>query len=158
VPVTITHRDATRFFMTIPEASQLVIQAGALAHGGEVLLLDMGQAVRIMDLAKAMIELTGLTIMDEDNPDGDIRIEEIGLRKGEKLIEELLISAPSEATEHPRIIKARESMIDWKILNQHLGSLARHLAKADAASAIALLCKLVPEFTPRTWAGHEVAD
>lgn len=157
-PVTITHRDATRYFMTIPEASQLVIQAGALAQGGEVLLLDMGQPVRIMDLARTMIELTGLTIIDGNNPDGDIEISEIGLRKGEKLIEELLISAPSEATEHPRIIKARESMVEWGALNQHLNRLDRHLTAADSASAVALLCNLVPEFTPKTWVGHEVSD
>jgi FlaA1/EpsC-like NDP-sugar epimerase len=153
-PVTITHRDATRYFMTIPEASQLVIQAGALAQGGEVLLLDMGQPVRILDLAKAMIELTGLTVMDDANPDGDIAIEEIGLRKGEKLIEELLINAPSEATEHPRIIKAREAMIAWAALSQHLARLDRILSRADAASAVALLNELVPEFAPQTWAGH----
>jgi FlaA1/EpsC-like NDP-sugar epimerase len=153
-PVTITHREATRYFMTIPEASQLVIQAGALAHGGEVLLLDMGQPVRILDLARAMIELTGLSVLDDKNSDGDIEIEEIGLRPGEKLIEELLISAPSEGTEHPRIIKARESMMDWAELEPQLVRLKRSLDQADAAEAVGILLKLVPEFTPQTWTGE----
>jgi FlaA1/EpsC-like NDP-sugar epimerase len=157
-PVTITHRDATRYFMTIPEASQLVIQAGAMGEGGEVLLLDMGQPVRILDLARAMVELTGLTVIDEQHPDGDIAIEEIGLRSGEKLIEELLIGAPSEATAHPRIIKAREASILWSRLSQLLSQLESELARADAASAVALLCELVPEFTPATWFGHRAAE
>jgi FlaA1/EpsC-like NDP-sugar epimerase len=153
-PVTITHRDATRYFMTIPEASQLVIQAGALAQGGEVLLLDMGQPVRILDLATAMIELTGLTVADEKNPDGDIAVREIGLRKGEKLFEELLIDAQSEPTPHPRIIKAREASMNWSDLSQQLARLNQLLGRADAAAAVELLCKLVPEFVPQTWSGH----
>jgi FlaA1/EpsC-like NDP-sugar epimerase len=90
-PITLTHPDITRYFMTIPEAAQLVIQAGAMAKGGDVFVLDMGEPVRIMDLSIRMIELSGLTLRDEANPDGDIAIEITGLRPGEKLFEELLI-------------------------------------------------------------------
>lgn len=147
-PVTVTHREATRYFMTIPEAAQLVIQAGALAEEGEVLLLDMGKPVRIVDLARAMIELSGLTVADEENPDGEIAIEEIGLRPGEKLVEELLISAASEGTAHPRIIKARETMIEWKDLEPQLRDMSRFLSVADVARAMAVLRRLVTEYQP----------
>lgn len=147
-PVTITHREATRYFMTIPEASQLVIQAGALAEGGEIFLLDMGQPIRIQDLAHAMIELSGLSVADEANPDGDILVEEIGLRPGEKLREELLIGAASEPTAHPRIIRANEAMMEWRELEPLLGRLG-HLADAgDSAATLRLLGRLVPEFRP----------
>jgi FlaA1/EpsC-like NDP-sugar epimerase len=108
-PVTITHRDATRYFMTIPEAAQLVVQAGAMAEGGDIFLLDMGETVRIYDLAKMMIQLSGLSAVGEDGADGDIEIEEIGLRPGEKLHEELLIEDRPFPTSHPRIVKAREA-------------------------------------------------
>lgn len=145
-PLTVTHREATRYFMTIPEAAQLVIQAGALSDQGEVLLLDMGEPVRIIDLARLMIELSGLNLLDDDNPDGDIAIEEIGLRPGEKLTEELLIDAASEGTTHPRIIKASERMIDWALLEPELLRLQASLAKADAAEVIAILKRLVPEY------------
>ena len=148
-PVTVTHQEATRYFMTIPEASQLVIQAGALAGKGEVLLLDMGQPVRIVDLARAMIELSGLSVADEDNPDGDIVIEDIGLRPGEKLYEELLISAASEGTAHPRIIKAREKMIEWARLEAQLSELGHFLDQADVERATAALRRLVPEYVPQ---------
>jgi FlaA1/EpsC-like NDP-sugar epimerase len=145
-PVTITHRDATRYFMTIPEASQLVIQAGALADPGDILLLDMGQPVRILDLARLMIELTGLAVADDDNPDGDIAIEEVGLRPGEKLVEELLIGAASEKTAHPRIIKAREDMRSWEELEPQLAELKLLLDRADTIGALRILKMLVPEF------------
>ena len=145
-PVTITHSEATRYFMTIPEAAQLVIQAGALAGDGEVLLLDMGEPVRIIDLARLMIELSGLTVADDDNPDGEIAIEEIGLRPGEKLIEELLIGGDCAGTAHPRIVKARESMISWSVLDAKLRNLVGFLEDADAQAAIAILRELVPEF------------
>ena len=101
-PITLTHADITRYFMTIPEASQLVIQAGAMAKGGDVFVLDMGQSVKIMDLARRMIELSGLTVKDEQNPDGDIEIEITGLRPGEKLYEELLIGDNPKPTSHLR--------------------------------------------------------
>jgi FlaA1/EpsC-like NDP-sugar epimerase len=110
-PVTITHRDATRYFMTIPEAAQLVVQAGAMAEGGEIFLLDMGEPVRIYDLAKMMIQLSGLSAVGDDGADGDIEIEEIGLRPGEKLHEELLIEDRPFPTSHPRIVKAREGAL-----------------------------------------------
>jgi FlaA1/EpsC-like NDP-sugar epimerase len=145
-PVTITHSEATRYFMTIPEAAQLVIQAGALAGDGEVLLLDMGEPVRIIDLARLMIELSGLSVADDDNPDGEIALEEIGLRPGEKLIEELLIGGDCEGTAHPRIVKARESMLSWRSLEEQLRKLMGALDDADSEAAIAMLRELVPEF------------
>ncbi|EIR2650778.1 polysaccharide biosynthesis protein, partial [Shigella sonnei] len=105
-PVTLTHRDIIRYFMTIPEASQLVIQAGAMGHGGDVFVLDMGDPVKIYDLAKRMIRLSGLSVRDDKNPDGDIAIEVTGLRPGEKLYEELLIGDSVQGTSHPRIMTA----------------------------------------------------
>ena len=110
-PITLTHPDITRYFMTIPEASQLVIQAGAMAKGGDVFVLDMGQSVKIMDLARRMIELSGLKVKDEQNSDGDIAIEITGLRPGEKLYEELLIGDNPSPTSHPQIMKAQEEFI-----------------------------------------------
>ena len=145
-PVTITNREATRYFMTIPEAAQLVIQAGALAGDGEVLLLEMGEPVRIADLARLMIELSGLTVADEQSPEGEIAIEEIGLRPGEKLIEELLISGDCEGTAHPRIVKAREAMLPWPVLEPQLRDLVALLNEGDTERAIQALQALVPEF------------
>lgn len=108
-PITLTHPDVTRYFMTIPEAAQLVIQAGAMAHGGEVFVLDMGEPVKIMDLAKRMITLSGLKVKDQNNPNGDIEIVIAGLRPGEKLYEELIIDGDNiESTQHPLIMQARE--------------------------------------------------
>lgn len=147
-PVTITHRDATRYFMTISEAAQLVIQAGALAGQGEVLLLEMGEPVRVQDMARLMIELSGLSVLDDEHPDGEIAIEEIGLRPGEKLIEELLIDARSEGTAHPRIIKANEGLIPWPVLERQLERMKSGLAGADTAGVIRLLAELVPEYRP----------
>jgi FlaA1/EpsC-like NDP-sugar epimerase len=147
-PVTITKSEATRYFMTIPEAAQLVIQAGALAGDGEVLLLEMGEPVRIGDLARLMIELSGLTVADEQNPEGEIAIEEIGLRPGEKLIEELLIGGDCEGTEHPRIVKARETTLPWEVLEGELRKLIGLLEQGEQQQAIAAMRKLVPEFHP----------
>ncbi|ENA4976840.1 polysaccharide biosynthesis protein, partial [Shigella sonnei] len=113
-PVTLTHRDIIRYFMTIPEASQLVIQAGAMGHGGDVFVLDMGDPVKIYDLAKRMIRLSGLSVRDDKNPDGDIAIEVTGLRPGEKLYEELLIGDSVQGTSHPRIMTANEVMLPWQ--------------------------------------------
>jgi len=113
-PVTITHSDITRYFMTISEAAQLVIQAGAMAKGGDVFVLEMGEPVKIIDLAKEMISLSGLTIKDEHNPDADIEIKITGLRPGEKLYEELLVEQNCLGTEHPRIMQAEESSIEWE--------------------------------------------
>ena len=145
-PVTLTHRDVTRYFMTIPEAAQLVIQAGALSRGGEVFVLDMGQPVRIIDLAESMIHLSGMTVCDASNPDGDIEIREIGLRKGEKLYEELLIGENPEPTVHERIMKANEAMLPWSELEPALDHMQELLLSGDLAAAIALLRNLVPEF------------
>ncbi len=111
-PVTVTHPEITRYFMTIPEAAELVLQSAAMARGGEVFLLDMGKPVRILDLARSMIELSGLSVLDDAHPDGDIAIRITGLRPGEKIHEELLIGADSEPSDHPRIHRAREARLD----------------------------------------------
>lgn len=130
-PVTVTHEKVTRYFMTIPEAAQLVIQAGAMAAGGDVFLLDMGEPVKIIDLARRMIELSGLTIKDQDNPDGDIEIAVTGLRPGEKLYEELLIADNPIATKHPRIFKAHETCISLTELNGYLEALQGMIAEGE---------------------------
>jgi len=147
-PITLTHADITRFFMTIPEAAQLVIQAGAMATGGDVFVLDMGQPVRIRDLARRMVELSGLSVRDDANPDGDIEIEITGLRPGEKLYEELLIGENPVPTQHPRIMKAQEPFLPWVQLQQSLGEL--HLAKGvnDVALMKGLLQQLVSGYQP----------
>lgn len=146
-PVTLTHRDVTRYFMTIPEAAQLVIQAGAMAEGGEVYVLDMGKPVRIYDLARTMINLSGLTVRDDSNPTGDIEIREIGLRKGEKLYEELLIGDSPLPTNHTRIMRAREGMIEWERLSVEIDAMREALRIGDRDSALTRLCTLVPEYT-----------
>lgn len=115
-PITLTHPEIIRYFMTIPEASQLVIQAGAMGAGGDVFVLDMGQPVKIIDLARRMIKLSGLDVRDESNPSGDIEIKITGLRPGEKLFEELLIGDSIEGTIHPRIMTAKETMLPWSSL------------------------------------------
>jgi FlaA1/EpsC-like NDP-sugar epimerase len=129
--------------MTIPEAAQLVIQAGAMAEGGEVFVLDMGQPVRIIDLAKSMIELTGLTLKDAFNPEGDIEIEITGLRPGEKLYEELLIGDDPKQTSHPRIMKANERFLDLALLESRLAVLSQALEVNDAEQMLAILQELV---------------
>lgn len=148
-PVTITHKDMTRYFMLIPEAAQLVIQAGAMAQGGEVFLLDMGEPVKILDLAHSVIALSGLTVRDEANPDGDIEIREVGLRPGEKLYEELLIDSASEPSAHPLIMKANEAFTPWHELEPALMHIAQLIEANDEASLIAELRRLVPEFVGR---------
>jgi FlaA1/EpsC-like NDP-sugar epimerase len=145
-PVTITHSDITRYFMTIPEASQLVIQAGAMAHGGEVFVLDMGEPVRIIDLAKKMIELCGLTERDTCNPQGDIEIEIVGLRPGEKLYEELLIGDNPETTGHIRIMKARDKHLSWQALEIQLIKMEALIDAGSVELIRAVLKEMVPEF------------
>jgi FlaA1/EpsC-like NDP-sugar epimerase len=147
-PVTVTHRDVTRFFMTIPEAAQLVIQAGAMAKGGEVFVLDMGKPVRIIELARTMINLSGLTVRDEDHPDGDIEIAEVGLRQGEKLYEELLIGDDPKPTGHSRIMQAREAMLEWQELSAKLDALRGAMDHGLADECLTILHELVPEFRP----------
>jgi FlaA1/EpsC-like NDP-sugar epimerase len=145
-PLTVTHADVTRYFMTIPEASQLVIQAGAMAEGGDIFLLDMGEPVRVHDLARAMIQLSGLSVRDDSNPEGDVEIIEIGLRPGEKLHEELLMEESALPTSHPRIVRARESMIDWHHLQRRLDELSEAIADADVEKAMNLLRLMVPSY------------
>ena len=148
-PITLTHPEVTRYFMTIPEAAQLVIQAGAMAKGGDVFVLDMGDPVKIMDLALRMIELSGLTVRDEDNPDGDIAIEITGLRPGEKLYEELLIGNDPRPTSHPRIMKAHEEFLAWPLLKDKLQELESLLASNDVEGTKALLVELVSGYAPQ---------
>ena len=147
-PVTLTHPEVTRYFMTIPEATQLVIQAGAIAQGGEVFVLDMGGPVKIADLARRMIELSGLTVKDAANPDGDIEIQIIGLRPGEKLYEELLIGDNPEPTRHPRIMKAREAFLPWAELAPQLEALRAALDAGDVSVIPHQLAVLVPGYRP----------
>lgn len=147
-PITLTHPEITRYFMTIPEAAQLVIQAGAMAKGGDVFVLDMGQSVKIMDLARRMIELSGLTVKDDENPDGDIEIEITGLRPGEKLYEELLIGDNPKPTSHPRIMKAHEDFIPWADLEMKLNALEMALNVNDVEVIRLLLEKLVSGYIP----------
>ncbi|MCP5263823.1 MAG: polysaccharide biosynthesis protein [Rhodoferax sp.] len=134
-PLTVTHPEVTRYFMTIPEAAQLVLYAGAMAKGGEVFVLDMGEPVKIMDLARRMIDLSGLTVRDENAPDGDIAIKITGLRPGEKLYEELLIGDDPSPTDHPRIMKAHEEFLPWKELEAQL-ELLREAALRDDVDGI----------------------
>ena len=134
-PLTVTHTDVTRYFMTIPEAAQLVLQAGAMATGGEVFVLDMGEPVKILDLARRMVELSGLKVRDADHPDGDIEIRVTGLRPGDKLYEELLIGDNPTPTVHPRIMKAHEDYLDWPALQQSLSTL-QQAAQADDVHGI----------------------
>ncbi|WP_265569278.1 nucleoside-diphosphate sugar epimerase/dehydratase [Sphingomicrobium lutaoense] len=145
-PVTITHRDVTRFFMTIPEAAQLVIQAGAMAEGGEIFLLDMGEPVRIADLARSLIELSGLEVRDELNPDGDIEIVEVGLRPGEKLYEELLINDAPLPTRHPRIVNAHEQRPEWRDIEQAIATLVPLIENNAHQDLVDWLKEQVEEF------------
>ena len=147
-PVTVTHPDVIRYFMTIREAAQLVIQAGSMAKGGDVFVLDMGRPVRIDDLARRMINLTGLTVRDAGNPDGDIEIQYTGLRAAEKLFEELLIGSNITGTDHPMIMRAIEHSIPWPRMQRILDELLTTLASFDCRRALTLLCESVAEYRP----------
>lgn len=147
-PVRVTHPEVTRYFMTIPEASQLVIQAGAMGTGGEVFVLDMGESIKIVDLARKMIELSGFEVKDSQSGEGDIAIEFIGLRPGEKLYEELLIGSNVAATQHPRIMMANEDFIDFDTLTAHLKKLNENCEKGLADAVFAQLKEIVREFRP----------
>ncbi len=147
-PLTLTHPDITRFFMTIPEAAQLVVQAGAMAQGGDVFVLDMGEPVRIADLAHRMITLSGLQVKDDANPHGDIAISIIGLRPGEKLFEELLIGNNPQPTEHKRILRAQEAHWPWERLEPRLQALVACMEADDMLGLRQCLLDLVDGFAP----------
>lgn len=147
-PITLTHPEVTRYFMTIPEAAQLVIQAGAMAKGGDVFVLDMGQPVKIMDLARRMVELSGLTVKDEQHPEGDIEIAVTGLRPGEKLYEELLIGDNPKPTVHPRIMKAHEEFIPWAEFEAKLTALEMALNVNDVGVIRLMMQQLVAGYIP----------
>ena len=147
-PITLTHPEITRYFMTIPEAAQLVIQAGAMAKGGDVFVLDMGEPVKIIDLARRMIELSGLAVRDAENPEGDVEIQVSGLRPGEKLYEELLIGDNPESTTHPRIMKAHDDFLPWVELEGKLAALRVALDANDVPEIRGMLKQLVPGYHP----------
>ena len=148
-PLTVTDARIIRYFMTIPEASQLVIQAGALAQGGDVFVLDMGEPIRILDLAKRMIHLSGLEVKDENHPAGDIEINFTGLRPGEKLYEEILIGDNVSKTTHPGIMRAEEQTISWTELNKMLSSLEDATNNDDFEQVRCILKKAVSGFAPQ---------
>jgi FlaA1/EpsC-like NDP-sugar epimerase len=147
-PVTVTHEEITRYFMSIPEAAQLVIQAGAMAQGGDVFLLDMGKPVKIYDLAVRMIELSGLRVKDEKHPYGDIEILITGLRPGEKLYEELLIGDNPQPSSHPRIFRAKDHCCSWNQLEEQLGLLQNLLDQGDIVGIRSFLEKIVAGYKP----------
>lgn len=145
-PVTVTHPEIIRYFMTIPEAAQLVIQAGAMGEGGDVMVLDMGAPVKIVDLAKRMIHLSGFSCKDDTNPDGDIEILFTGLRPGEKLYEELLIGSNVLPTLHSRIMRASEDSLPWEVLENLLIKLEDAIRTEDNNAILGLIKAAVPEF------------
>ena len=153
-PVTVTDPKIIRYFMTIPEAAQLVIQAGAMGEGGDVFVLDMGEPIKILDMAKRLIHLSGLEVRDEDNPDGDIEIVFTGLRPGEKLFEELLIGDQDQSTSHPLIMKASEDSLSWQELSDFLDGFEAAMENHDADRCRALLVEAVKGFNPQC----DVAD
>jgi FlaA1/EpsC-like NDP-sugar epimerase len=142
-PVTVTHEEVTRFFMSIPEATQLVLQASAMARGGEVFVLDMGEPIRIAELARNMISLSGMTVRDDSNPHGDIEITYVGLRPGEKLYEELFVGENAVATAHPRIMMAKERFLPLAELQRHIEQIEAAIAAGDPAEVRCGLRKLV---------------
>ena len=162
-PVTVTHPEVRRYFMTIPEAASLVLQAGTMAKGGEVFVLDMGQPVKIDELARRMIALSGLSVRDEKNPEGDIEIEYTGLRPAEKLYEELLIGENVSGTEHPMIMRAFEHTPSWPEVSQWLNDMRQALDQSNCERARDLLTTAVREYCPAeqihdlVWMGREAA-
>ena len=147
-PLTVTDINIERYFMTIPEAVELVIQSGAMGHNGDVLVLDMGRPVKIYDLAIKMINLSGLKVLNKENPDGDIEIICTGLRPGEKLYEELLIGKETHKTENKLIMRAKEEMIEWVTLHPILIKLNSALVNGDLNKTKKILKDLVPEYQP----------
>lgn len=148
-PITLTHPEITRYFMTIPEAAQLVLQAGAMGQGGDVFVLDMGDPVKIIDLATRMVHLSGLEVLSDVTPDGTIEINHVGLRPGEKLYEELLIGENVEGTEHPLIMCAQEIEIPWPILENLLNQLEDACARFAYEEVRELLLRTVAEYSPQ---------
>ena len=148
-PITITHPEITRYFMTIPEAAQLVLQAGAMGEGGDVFVLDMGEPIKIVDLAKRMVHLSGLEVKSDATPDGTIDIHHVGLRPGEKLYEELLIGSNAEGTGHPLIMRAQEVEIPWAILEDLLTRLEGACNRFDYEQVRELLLQAVSEYAPQ---------
>jgi len=146
-PLTVTHPEVTRYFMTITEAAQLVLQAGAMGQGGDVFVLDMGEPVKILDLAHRMVQLAGLSVRDAARPGGDIEIAITGLRPGEKLYEELLIGDNPQSTLHPRIMKAHEDMLPWDVLQDHLSALRAAAVAEDDFQIRAVLAACVQGFS-----------
>jgi len=147
-PLTVTHPKITRYFMTIPEAAQLVIQAGSMGQGGDVFVLDMGEPVRIIELAEKMVHLSGLSIRSEKNPHGDISIEFTGLRPGEKLYEELLIGDNVAVTNHPMIMSAQEDYLSWEAFKQSLSHLLKALDEDDYNKVRQILSDTVSGYAP----------
>ncbi|WP_207870444.1 nucleoside-diphosphate sugar epimerase/dehydratase [Pseudomonas sp. 51_B] len=147
-PLTVTHPKITRYFMTIPEAAQLVLQAGAMGQGGDVFVLDMGEPVKIVELAEKMIHLSGLSVRSPGNPTGDIAIEFSGLRPGEKLYEELLIGDDVSPTVHPMIMTAKEDFLAWDVLRERLAALLKAVAEDDFSRIRHLLRELVSGYSP----------
>jgi FlaA1/EpsC-like NDP-sugar epimerase len=147
-PITLTHPEITRYFMSIPEAAQLVIQAGAMSNGGDVFVLDMGDPVQVIDLARKMIELSGFTVRDAESPNGDIEIEITGLRPGEKLYEELIIGNNAQPTTHPRIMRAREAFLNWSDLEPKLNAIEMALNVNDVRAVRSMLTDLVIGYVP----------
>ena len=146
-PVTVTHRNITRYFMSIPEAVELVLQSGAMAKGGDVFVLDMGEPIKIIDLAYKMIHLSGLTPIDNENPDGDINIEFTGLRPGEKLYEELLIGSDVIQSEHPRIMQAKEGELSFAEVLHCIKVIKSAREKQDEKVVKDLLLKYIDGYT-----------
>jgi FlaA1/EpsC-like NDP-sugar epimerase len=147
-PLTVTHKDVTRYFMTIPEAAQLVLQAAVMGQGGDVFVLNMGEPVKILDLARRMIHLSGLTVRDAAHPHGDIEIAVTGLRAGEKLYEELLIGNNPQPTKHPRIIKAHEPFMSWDELQPALDVLYDATERGDTTAIKDFMLQYVLGYQP----------
>jgi len=147
-PVTVTHPEITRYFMTTPEAAQLVIQAGAMAKGGDVFVLEMGEPVKIADMAREMILLSGLTVQDDANPEGEIAIEYTGLRAGEKLYEELLVGDNCTGTQHPRIMRAEEEFITWQQASETLSEILQLAEELDHHGLRALILASPAAYQP----------
>ena len=155
-PVTVTHPDVTRYFMTIPEAASLVIQAASMGNGGEVFVLDMGQSIKIMDIVRRLIRLAGLRVRNSDCANGDIEILFTGLRPGEKLYEELLIGENPERTPHPRIIRAREVSLEWGQLTKFMGDLEFVIRNGDNAGVREKLRQAVIEYQPQNTSSKDL--